>query len=188
MSNYHPISLLQVISKIQEHCVASRLVSFIKDSTYFLQHGFQSRKPCTSQLLHVIHEIGQALDKGLECDLIYLDFEKTFDSVCHTKLLTKLECYGICDPLPKWFKSYLHGCLQHVVINGLCSACKDVKSGVLQGSLLGPILFLINVHDMPNVTTGSTLAMFADDSKCYKCTGSIGDFDIIQGDLDNLLC
>ena len=84
----------------------------------------------------LIHEIGQALDKGLESDLIYLDFEKAFDSVCHTKLLVKLECYGICDPLLKWFKSYLHICLQCVVIKGLCSAWKDVKSGVPQESLL----------------------------------------------------
>ena len=127
---------------------------------YSLQHGFQSRKSCTSQLLPVIHEIGQALDKGLESDLIYLDFEKAFVSVCHTKLLAKLECYGICDPLLKWFKSYLHGRLQRVVIIGLCSAWKDVKSGVPQGSLLGPILFLIYVNDMPNVTTGSTLQMY----------------------------
>ena len=134
MSNYRPFSLLPVVSKIQEHCVASRLVPFIKDSIFSLQHGFQSRKSCTSQLLQVIHEIGQALDKGLESDLIYLDFEKAFDSVCHTKLLTKLECYGICDPLLKWFQSYLHGRLQRVAINGLCSAWKDVKSGVPQGS------------------------------------------------------
>ena len=136
----------------------------------------------------LIHEIGQALDKGLESDLIYLDFEKAFDSVCHTKLLAKLECYGICHPLLKWFKRYLHGHLQRVVINGLCSAWKHVKSRVPQGFLLGLILFLIYVDDMPNVTTGSTLAMFADDSKCYKCIESIADFDIIQADLDKLLC
>ena len=136
MSNYRHVSLLPVVSKIQENCVASRLVPFIKDSIYSLQHGFQSRKSCTSQLLQVIHEIGQALDKGLESDVIYLDFEKDFGSVCHTKLLAKLECYGICDPLLKWFKSYLHGRLQRIVINGVCSAWKDVKSRVPQGSLL----------------------------------------------------
>ena len=88
----------------------------------------------------------------------------------------------------KWFKSYLQGRLQRVVINGLCSAWKDVKSGIPQGSMLGRILFLIHVNDMPNVTTGSTLVVFADDSKRYKCNDSIADFDIIQGDLDNLLC
>ena len=109
--------VVPVVSKIQEHCVASRLVPFIKDSIYSLQHGFQSRKSCTSQFQ--IHEIGQSLDKGLECDL-----EKAFDSVCFTKLLTKLECYSISDPLLKWFKSYPHGRLQRVVINGLCSAWK----------------------------------------------------------------
>ena len=110
------------------------------------------------------------------------------DSVCHTKLLMKLESYSIHNPLLKWFKSYLRGRLQRVVINGLCSAWKDVKSGVPQGSLFRPILFLINVNDMPNVTTRTTLAMFADDSKCYECIESIGDFDIIQGDLHDLLC
>ena len=75
--------------------------------------------------------------------------------------------------------------LLYVVINGPCSASKDVKSRVPQRSLLGPILCLIYVNDMPTVTTGSTLAMFADDSKCYKCQSQT---DIIQGDLDNLLC
>ena len=144
-------------------------ISRVLDSIYLLQHGFQSHKSFMSQLLQVIHEIGQAFDKDLESDLIYLDFEKALDSVCHTKLFGKLECYSICDPLLKWFKCYIHGRLQRVVINGPCSASKDVKSRVPQGSLLGPILCLIYVNDMPTVTTGSTLAMFADDSKCYKC-------------------
>ena len=80
VSNYRHVSLLPVVYKIQENCVASRLVPFIKDSIYSLQHGFQSRKSCTSQLLQVIHEIGQALDKGLESDLIYFNFEKAFET------------------------------------------------------------------------------------------------------------
>lgn len=109
-------------------------------------------------------EIGQALDKGFQSDRIYLDFQKAFDSVCHTRVLTKLECYGIYDPFLKWFKSYFHDRFQRVVINGLCSSWKDVKSGVSQGSSLGPILYLIYVNNMPNVTTATTLAMFTDDS------------------------
>ena len=89
-----------------------------------------------------MHNIGQALDKGLESDIIYLDFEKAFDSVCHSKLLAKLERYGIRDPLLKWFSSYLNGRLQRVILNGLYSNWNEVKSGIRQGSLLGPTLFL----------------------------------------------
>ena len=186
VNNYRPISLLPIVSKIQEHCVATRLVPFIKDFIYPLQHGFQSGKSCTTQLLQVLHDIGQALDKGLESDIIYLDFEKAFDSVCHSKLLAKLERYGIRDHLLKWFSSYLNGRLQRVILNGLYSNWNEVKSGIPQGSLLGPTLFLLYVNDMPACISGSTLAMFADDSKCYKCIVSPSDFDTIQADLNQL--
>lgn len=151
---------------------------------YHNQHGFQKGKSCLSQLLEVFHDIGRALNRGIETDIIYLDFAKAFDSVCPAKLVTKLQMYGIGDPLLTWFYSYLVGRQQRTVVNGACSTWTDVDSGVPQGSLLGPILFLLFVNDMPNEISNATLAMFADDSKCYQVIGKESDFVSLQRDLD----
>ena len=126
------------------------------------------------------------MDKGLENDIIYLDFAKAFDSVCHVLLLWKLQHLGVSGPLLLWSKNYLTGRKQRVVINGTQSSWADVKSGVPQGSLLGPILFLIYVNDMPDEVKNSHIAMFADDSKCYKCITSETDCAVLQEDLNAL--
>ena len=109
VENYRPVSLLPVISKVQERCVASRLVPHVKKILYPFQHGFQKGKSCVTQLLEVFYDIGLALDRGLESDIIYLDFAKAFDSVCPAKLVSKLKTFGIDDPLFSWFYSYLTG-------------------------------------------------------------------------------
>ena len=184
--NYRPISLLPVISKVQERCVASRLVPHIKNTLYPFQHGFQKGKSCVTQLLEVFQDIGQALDCGVETDIIYLDFAKAFDSVCPAKLVSKLKMYGIGDPLLSWFCSYLVGRQQRVVLNGTCSTWSDVGSGVPQGSILGPILFLLFINDMPNAVSSARIAMFADDSKCFKIIEQESDIVNLQQDLDAL--
>ena len=142
--------------------------------------GLKKGKSCVTQLLEVFHEIGSALDRGFESDIIYLDFAKAFDSVCPAKLVSKLKAFGIGDPLLKWFQSYLTERKQRVVVNGTYSAWTDV------GSLLGPILFLLFVNDMPRVVENAKLAMFADDSKCFKVIYQESDFVNLQRDLDAL--
>lgn len=122
----------------------------------------------------------------IRVDIIYLDFAKAFDSVCPAKLVSKLKAFGIGDPLLKWFQSYLTERKQRVVVNGTYSAWTDVGSGVPQGSLLGPILFLLYVNDMPRVVENASLAMFADDSKCFKVIYQESDFVNLQRDLDAL--
>lgn len=186
VENYRPVSLLSVISKVQERCLVTRLVPHVQEVLYTYQHGFQKGKSCVTQLLEVFHEIGCALDRGFESDIIYLDFAKAFDSVCPAKLVSKLKAFGIGDPLLKWFQSYLTERKQRVVVNGTYSAWTDVGSGVPQGSLLGPILFLLFVNDMPRVVENASLAMFADDSKCYKVIYQESDFVNLQRDLDAL--
>ena len=160
--------------------MASRLVSHVKKILYPFQHGFQKGKSCVTQLIEVFYDIGRALDRKLESDIIYLDFSKAFDSVCPAKLVLKLKKFGIDDPLLAWFYSYLTGRRQRVVINGTFSNWTGVGSGVPQGSLLGSILFLLFVNDMPNVINSATLAMFADDSRCYRIINNDADFSKLQ--------
>ena len=122
---------------LRRSCILFNMV--FRGNTYE-RHGY--RTPATeAQLLQVFYDIGFALDRGLESDIIYLDFAKAFDSVCPAELvLSKLKTFGIDDPLLSWFYSYLTGKRQRVVINGTFSNWTDVGSGVPQGSLLGPII------------------------------------------------
>ena len=129
------------------------------------------------------------LDHGVETDIIYLDFAKAFDSVCPTtcKLVFKLKMYGIADPLLSWFYSYIVGKQQRVVVNGTCSTWSEVGSGVPQGSILGPMLFLYYfINDMPSAVSSARIALFSDDSKCYKIIGQGSEFVNLQQDLDAL--
>ena len=115
-----------------------------------------------------------------------MDFAKAFDSVCPAELVSKLKMYGFGDPLLSCFCSYLVGRQQRVVLNGSCSTWSDVGSGVQQGSILGLILFLLFINDMPNTVSSARIAMFADDSKCYKIIGQESDIVNLQQDLDAL--
>lgn len=166
--------------------MASRLVPHVKKILYSFQHGFQKGKSCVTQLIEVFYDIGHALDRGLESYIIYLDVAKAVDSVCPAKLVSKVKTFGIDDPPLSWFYSYLTGRPQRVVINGTFSNWTDVGSGVPQGSLLGPILFLLFINDMPNVINSATLAMLADDSKCYRFINNDADFSKLQQDLVSL--
>jgi hypothetical protein len=147
------------------------------------QHGFRKNRSTVSQLLECFNAWTSSLDAREAIDVFYLDISKAFDTVSHPKLLRKLELYGIKGKTLKWIKSFLTGRKQAVRVNGVLSDYSDVCSGVPQGSVLGPILFLIYINDLVDVCKFSSLKMFADDSKLYfKCEDD-SDYLRLLGDV-----
>ena len=143
---------------------------------------FPSRS-CVTQLHSVHHDLGSSLDAGDEVDVIYLDFSKAFDFVPHGRLLHKLSLLGIQGSLHAWFTDYLSSRSQRVVIDGVFSPWVPVTSGVPQGSILGPLLFLLYINNLPNVTCPSTwIALFADDAKFYLVVRNAEDCSSLQHD------
>ena len=145
------------------------------------QHEFLPRRNCTTHLLEVIESWYETIEKKGYIDVIYTDF--AFDSVPHLRLIRKVESYGIKGKLLSWIKSFLTSRRQRVNVNGQMSRWSEVKSGVPQGSVFGPILFLIFINDMPMVVK-NTCKLFADDAKIF---GDVSKKGInIQNDIDNL--
>lgn len=131
-----------------------------------------------------ITSLGKVLDCSGQINVLYLDFSKAFDSVPHNLLLYKLNQYGINGDLLNWFSSYLIGRRQRVIIESSLSDWLPVVSGVPQGSTLGPFLFLLYINDLPSmVSPDSTLALFADDSKCFRSIKALDDCLEFQDDV-----
>ena len=185
VSNYRPISLLCSVSKMLERCIFNQLYPEVESRIHPLQHGFIKGRSCASQLVDVYHRIGATLDKGGQVDMIFLDFSKAFDCISHSLLIYKLQRqFGISGHLLGFIQSYLHERSQCVIVNGESSDWIHVPSGVPQGSILGPLLFLLFINDLPNVSA-STTALFADDAKCFRTIVNENDCVSLQQDLDN---
>ena len=184
VNNYRPISLLCTLSKVLERCVVDHCHGHIVPQLYHMQHGFLKGRSTITQLLAVYQEIVEALAKGKETDVIYLDFSKAFDKVSHHFLIGKLSRLGIAGNLLIWFKSYLSDRYQRVTLQGCYSDRLEVFSGVPQGSILGPLLFLVYINDIPgSIKHNSKIALFADDSKLYKTITKPYDQIALQEDL-----
>jgi len=187
VENYRPISLLCIASKIMERCVHDYIYPQIQDKLHTLQHGFVKGRSCLTQLLKVYHNIGSILDKGGQVDIAYLDFSKAFDCISHKLLMYKLQhMFGFSGKLLNWLDNYLDDRKQRVVLENVASDWLPVTSGVPQGSIVGPLLFLLYINDMPSVASSCTTALFADDSKCLKEIKTHDDCEALQHDLDNL--
>ena len=169
VKNYRPISLTSLLVKTLERLIYNRIFGFIESNNLLSSHqyGFRPGYSCTSQLIHLFHEWAKALDKRLSTDVIFLDFEKAFDSVPHDRLLLKLERFGITGSLLSWLSNFLQGRSQRVVIEGCQSDWAPVTSGVPQGSILAPLLFILYVNDIPE-SLSSPAEMFADDMLIYN--------------------
>ena len=186
-SNYRPISLTSHIVKLLERIILSHILELSRKNNTFScdQHGFQEKCSCISQLLECLNDWSQAFDEGHSVVCIYLDFAKAFDSVPHQCLILKLRQVGIRGKIIEWIQEYLNHTRQRVILKNSVSQWLPVTSGVPQGSILGPILFLIYVNDLPDYVSNTT-KMFADDTKAYSTIDSKDDCHILQKDLNNL--
>ena len=186
-ANYRPVSLTSVCCKIIEHVIFSHVMRHLDHHKALsdAQHGFRARRSCETQLLTTIHKIWQANENIHQVDAIILDFAKAFDTVPHRRLLHKLHHFGIEGSLHQWISSFLVGRQQSVNIQGASSKPVDVMSGVPQGTVLGPLLFLMYINDLPD-GLASKVCLFADDCVVYRPITSPSDCDILQKDLKNL--
>jgi hypothetical protein len=184
VENYRPISLCCVSCKVMESIINCKIVSHLDQKKLLSdkQFGFRKNKSCTLQLLECTDKWSTQLDQKTHIDVVYVDFQKAFDSVSHEKLLTKLKAYGINDLILNWIKCFLKNRLQRVKICDSYSDFVDVTSGVPQGSVLGPTLFLLFINDLCDHIV-SEMCLFADDVKIFN---SPANHDILQNDLTYL--
>jgi hypothetical protein len=186
-NNYRPVSLTSQVVKLMERLVLDALWTHILDNDLITcdQHGFQGSCSCVTQLIECLSDWVHAYDAGLETDAIYLDFSKAFDTVAHKRLIHKLNNLGIKGNVLSWIEAFLLGRRQRVVLRNGVSGWKDVTSGVPQGSILGPVLFLLYVNDLPDCVA-STAKLFADDTKLYRIIRDEKDCQSLQDDMNAL--
>lgn len=185
VKNYRPISLLSCTSKVLERIIFNQIVDHITDSVITkFQFGFLRNHSSIQQLLIFLHSIYNSHLHRDCTDVIYLDIRKAFDSVSHPELLYKLWSSGITGNLWMWFRSYLSERMQCVTVNSHPSKFLPVLSGVPQGSILGPLLFLIYMNDLTDSIKSSSPLMFADDTKFLRSVHSSTDTIDLQSDLD----
>ena len=167
--NYRPISVLPVFSKILEKCFYNRLVLFLEECNILSDHqyGFRSGHSTSTALLELVNKVVKCFDNREIMLGLFLDLSKAFDTLDHTILLEKLKNYGIRGTLLNWCRSYLSDRKQYVMIDNCKSQHKVITCGIPQGSILGPLLFLIYMNDIYNISDSLHFIQFADDTSVF---------------------
>ena len=186
-SKYSPISLTCICCKLLEHIIVSSIMQHSNANNILHpdQHGFRKHKSCDTQLLEFTTDIANNMKEKKQTDVLVMDFSKAFDKVGHGRLLHKLDHYGVRGRTLPWIRAFLSGRTQEVVVEGEHSDRAPVTSGVPQGSVLGPCLFLHYINDLPE-GIGSRVRLFADDTIMYLTISSPADTNQLQIDLDKL--
>ena len=182
--NYRPVSLTSHVCKIMESILRDYIVEHL--SRFKLvrssQHGFMSGRSCLSNLLLFLDKVTGYVDQGSPVDVVYLDFQKAFDKVPHCRLISKLKAHGVGDYVCNWIGAWLSNRKQCVLLDGVSSDWTSVRSGVPQGSVLGPVLFTIFINDIDE-NICSNIIKFADDTKVFACISDEKDVLSLQDDL-----
>ena len=189
LTNYRPISILPMCSKIIEKLVHKQLYKYVTDNNlmYNGQSGFRQHHSTNTAIIKTVDKWSMEIDKGNYIGAVFIDLSKAFDMVNHNLLIDKLTSFGVNGVEGAWFKSYLSSRTQHVSINGVMSNRNTIKSGVPQGSILGPLVFLLFINDMPRNVVHFTVDMYADDTLMYVCHNNINTIEkCLNEDLDSL--
>lgn len=184
VTNYRVVSIICSISKIFERLIFNRLFGEFKNSIHPSQHGFFSKRSTLSNLMEFVNAVTESMANAGQVDALYTDFAKAFDRVSHSLLLKKLENFGFSKPMVQWFKSYLSNRSQYVRIGGTSSERINPTSGIPQGSILGPFLFVIFINDLLSML--STAFGFADDLKLIRKIVTGGDCYMFQMEINRL--
>ena len=187
VNNYRPVSLTSIVCKTLEKIVREEMIKHLINNNLISehQHGFVPGRSCTTQLLEAMDQWTNILDDNGSIDIVYMDYMKAFDSVPHRRLLLKLSSSGVKANVLSWVKDFLSNRKQRVVINGVKSSEANVTSGIPQGSVLGPLLFVIYINDLPR-DLKTNAKMFADDTKLYVRSDTDTGPQDLQDDLDTL--
>ena len=186
-ANYRPVSLTSIVCKTIESIIKDRIMIYLVENDLIApeQHEFVPKKACNTNLLETMDLITEAINLGFIVDLILLDFAKAFDKVSHAKLIHKLTACGVNQILVRWIKAFLTNRRQRVVIGDNYSCWEEVLSGVPQGSVLGPLLFIIFINDLPKLLNHLS-KLFADDCKIIGILREPNDSVVLQNDINKL--
>ena len=189
VNNYRPISLTCIACKIMERMIVQRILVYLRSNNIISrqQHGFLARRSTTSNLLDSLNDWTLAINNKHSVTVAYVDYSKAFDVVCHNKLLYKLEHYGISGDLLSWISGFVSGRTQRTKVGLAFSDQIFLTSGVVQGSCIGPLLFVLYINDVVDVIGGKCRCnLYADDLKIYSEIDSQCDENLLQNSLDAL--
>ena len=178
LDNYRPISILSIISKVLEKILYEQFYHYLSTNNLLSKHhfGFRHFHSTMSTLLDCTNEWHINMDRGLYNLVVFLDLKKAFDTVDHALILAKLKLYGVADGALNLVESYFSDRLQVTSVNGKFSISRTVKCGVPQRSILGPLLFLVYINDLPNCLEYTTARLFADDKNIQQAINLLGNW------------